>query len=151
MKTVERQCYSRTRCNPCARFRLSLSGISNVVAVETSGENVLLEDFVCAFYTNLAQGCTLRHSFESGVRRYILQCFRLVRYSLRLGNHSIFNRSLPFKWCNNKDKMKRAICPFLPVPTIKSVTGYICCYGLSTKAYYIIRQQHHRYMKPTKV
>lgn len=99
-----------------------------MVAVETSGENVLLEDFVSAFYHNLAQGRTLRHSFDAGVRRYTQQkeqCLRLVRHSLRLGNQSIFNRSLPFKWYSDKDRMKSAICPLFAGTDDKTVTGYI--------------------------
>lgn len=44
-------------------------GISNVVAVDTSGDDAVTLMFVHSFYLNLAQGFTLRDSFDAGVHR----------------------------------------------------------------------------------
>eukprot|EP00903_Cladosiphon_okamuranus_P010648 g10069.t1 len=43
------------------------AGISNVVAVDTGGDDAVTLRFVHSFYVNLAQGFTLRDSFDAGV------------------------------------------------------------------------------------
>ncbi|CAM9157825.1 unnamed protein product [Ectocarpus sp. 6 AP-2014] len=44
------------------------AGISNVVAVDTSGDDAVTLSFVRSFYLSLAQGFTLRDSFDAGVQ-----------------------------------------------------------------------------------
>lgn len=53
----------------CVGYLRRWSGISNVVAVETNGDDTLTLAFIRSFYLRLAQGFTLRDSFDAGVYR----------------------------------------------------------------------------------